>query len=383
MKFTKKNILIISQQSWSKLFVSKHHYALELAKMGNQVFFLNPPDEKKDSLKDKIEIVQSKELPSLHIIYNKLSFPYFLKFHFIKLFHFLMRFHIKNIIRKIGKDIDLVWSFDLANVYPLIYFPKSALKIFHPVDPPSDAQSIKAAIGANFIFSTASEILDLYKDYNCPKIIINHGLSEVFLNREYNSQLNTMPRIGISGNLLRHDIDHNVMTLILKQHPECVFECWGTKSLQHSNVQTEVTSIELNFIKEISSLPNVIMHGVVPTQKLAEEYQRMNAFLICYNLNAKNKLGPNYHKVLEFMSTGKVIVSNYMSPYYNKKDLISMTINPKDNAELPRLFKEVIANLSFFNSEGKQQARKKFAEDNTYPIQISRIESAINQYLNN
>ena len=123
--------------------------------MGNNVFFLNPPDEKAGSLNERIEIIQSKEHPSLHIIYNKLWFPYFLKFHFIKSFHFLMNFHIKKVIRKIGKDIDLVWSFDLANVYPLIYFPKSAVKIFHPVDPPSDVQSIKAAIGANFIFSSS------------------------------------------------------------------------------------------------------------------------------------------------------------------------------------------------------------------------------------
>ena len=169
MEFIKKNILIISQQSWGKLFVSKHHYALELAKMGNNVFFLNPPNEKFDNSKKRIEIIKSKEHSNLHIIYNTLWFPYFLKFHFIKLFHFLMRFHIKKIIKKIDQDIDLVWSFDLANVYPLIYFPKSSFKIFHPVDPPSDLNSIKAAIGANYIFSTAEEILTLYKKFDCPK----------------------------------------------------------------------------------------------------------------------------------------------------------------------------------------------------------------------
>jgi hypothetical protein len=381
MEFKKKNILIISQQSWGKLFVSKHHYALELAKMGNNVFFLNPPNEKFDNSKKRIEIIQSKENSNLHIIYNTLWFPYFLKFHFLKLFHLLMRFQIKKIIKKVGIDIDLVWSFDLANVFPLIYFTNAAIKIFHPVDPSSDEQSIKAAIGADYIFTTAEEISMLYNKSICPKKIINHGLSEVFLNREDNSISNFEHRIGISGNLLRHDIDHNIMISIFKQNPECIFECWGTNSYPISNHKTHESSLELNFIKEISRLPNVIMHGVVSTQKLAEDYQRMNAFLICYDLNAKNKLGPNYHKVLEFMSTGKIIVSNYMSPYSGNKNLIKMAENINDNSELPKLFKEVMANLCFFNSSYLQQTRKRFAEDNLYRLQILRIESFINQHL--
>ena len=40
-----KTILIISPQAWGKMFLSKHHYAIELAKRGNAVYFLNPPGE--------------------------------------------------------------------------------------------------------------------------------------------------------------------------------------------------------------------------------------------------------------------------------------------------------------------------------------------------
>ncbi len=41
-----KTILIISPQEWGKMLLSKHHYALELAKAGNIFYFLNPPDKK-------------------------------------------------------------------------------------------------------------------------------------------------------------------------------------------------------------------------------------------------------------------------------------------------------------------------------------------------
>ncbi len=48
-----KTILLISPESWGKSFVSKHHYAVELAKKGNIVYFLNPPSDTNQSLKLK------------------------------------------------------------------------------------------------------------------------------------------------------------------------------------------------------------------------------------------------------------------------------------------------------------------------------------------
>ena len=38
-----KKILLISPQAWGKMFVAKHHYAVELSRSGNEVYFLNPP----------------------------------------------------------------------------------------------------------------------------------------------------------------------------------------------------------------------------------------------------------------------------------------------------------------------------------------------------
>ena len=43
---TKKNILLISPEPWGINRVSKHHYATELAKRGNNVYYLNPPTDK-------------------------------------------------------------------------------------------------------------------------------------------------------------------------------------------------------------------------------------------------------------------------------------------------------------------------------------------------
>src|SRR5690606_6788212 len=51
-----KNILLISPEPWSHIFVSKHHYAIELAKRGNYVYFLNPPADVGNVVIDKTNI---------------------------------------------------------------------------------------------------------------------------------------------------------------------------------------------------------------------------------------------------------------------------------------------------------------------------------------
>ena len=46
MEFSNKHILIISTEAWGNNHITKHHYATELAKLGNQVYFLNPVSDK-------------------------------------------------------------------------------------------------------------------------------------------------------------------------------------------------------------------------------------------------------------------------------------------------------------------------------------------------
>src|SRR5438093_218809 len=52
--FSGRNVIIISPEGWEHLFVSKHHYAIELAKH-NKVFFLNPPSRKFSIEKSRYE----------------------------------------------------------------------------------------------------------------------------------------------------------------------------------------------------------------------------------------------------------------------------------------------------------------------------------------
>ena len=176
-----KTIIIISPQAWGNMFISKHHYAIELAKRGNDVYFLNPPDQIKTNKKSYIEIVKSGDIRGLSFINHKLSFPYNLKFHALPIFHFLMKYHVQKILKKINKPVDIIWAFDLGNIYPLKFFGKKTYKIFHPVDEPLDKIAIDSAKGANIIFSVTNEIIEKYQKFHVPKHFINHGISNDFL----------------------------------------------------------------------------------------------------------------------------------------------------------------------------------------------------------
>ncbi len=107
---------------------------------------------------------------------------------------------------------------------------------------------------------------------------------------------------------------------------------------------------------------------------LADGQQRMDAFLICYDLSVENRNGPNYHKLMEYISTGKVIISNNIITYKNAPEFVQMVTERENNESLPALFKKVMANLSYYNSISPQEKRIAFAAANTYRKQIRRIE---------
>jgi hypothetical protein len=376
MNLKNKIILIISPQSWGNMFLAKHHYAIELAKYGNEVYFLNPPQKQK--IKSEVEIVKSNVIDSLYLINHSLSFSYKIKFKWIGLFHFLMKFHIKKIEASIGKKIDIVWSFDLGNYYPFKYFSSSSFKLFNPIDEPLNKAGIDAAIDCEIILSITREILEKYPHINVPKHFLHHGLADEFINVETAKKIDDGKiRIGLSGNWLRTDLDKECLLQIINENPTILFEFWGVYQAKQSNIGGGTDTEIKNFIEQLQSNQNVIMHGVVHPKQLAIEFQKMDGFLICYDILKDQSKGTNYHKVMEYISTGKVIVSNNITTYSQLPNLVTMTKERDNNKQLPKLFNEVVANLSHYNQAKFQQERIEFAKNNSYSNKIVAIEKLL------
>ena len=86
----------------------------------------------------------------------------------------------------------------------------------------------------------------------------------------------------------------------------------------------------------LGSAKNVKLHGFVSAEKLAHAYREMDGFLLCYKPDYKDYHAENSHKVFEYLSTGKVMVSTYLS-IYEGNELINMSGKDK-NEDLVEVF---------------------------------------------
>ena len=376
MELKDKTILILSPQAWGKMFLAKHHYAISLAERGNEVYFLNPPTQTTLKLSNTTQI-KGSETKGLYLIDHSLFFPYWLKFKALPVFHWLMKIHVGKLMKQIGKPIDIVWSFDLGHLYPFSFFGNKPIKIFHPVDEPLTREAIRSVSGADIIFSVTREILEKYEKFDIPKHFINHGVQEYFITEPKPYHQGNPIRVGFSANLLRKDIDREVLKKIIKENAGCVFEFWGSFETSQSNIGGSTDDDTKKFVEFLKQHKNVILHGVVSAKELAKEFQRMDAFLICYDVQKDQSKGTNYHKLMEYFASGRVVISNNVTTYKNEEILVQMTVDRTSNASLLELFRLTIGNLPFHNSESRRQYRISFARKNSYPNQLNLIEETL------
>ncbi len=361
------------------MFITKHHYAVELSKLGNKVYFLNPPEGEKWSWKkpaQRIKITRNDTYPNLFLVQHQLFFPYILKYHARWLYDLLVKRHLAQLESVIGEKLDIVWSFDHSNISPLEHF-RNSYKIFHPVDDSVHPHSFKAVKSADILFTVTKEILKKYNNYKLPKHLINHGVAEVFLDdSNATKDASGIVHVGLSGNWLRPDLDHPCIIRIIRENPGVVFNFFGSYNIGDTNLGGG-HGAHNHFIEALQDSKNVILHGPLTYNLLAGWLHNMDLFLICYDVVKDQSNGTNYHKIMEYLSTGKVIVSNNISSYSNSPDLIQMVAERNSNDNLPALFKKVVSNICFYNSAELVEKRKAIARNNTYLMQIKRIESIV------
>jgi hypothetical protein len=371
----KNKVLLISPQHWGTMRVSKHHYAIELAKLGHDVYFLEPTDASWQWNSTSFDICPS-DAQGVTLVRQKINVPYNLKFHAKGLFDFFIKQHIHLLQKQLG-HFDLVWSFDLTNALPLKYFSKTSKKIFFAADWPQVNDALKAAEGANLLVSVAQEILDQYPSNPLiKKILVDHGVAECFIEagKQPFLKVDDTIRIGMSGNFLRPDIDRPVILEIINSHPDLVFECFGVHDPKISNLGGNADHETISFVETLKCAQNVILHGMVPPETLAKELRRMDAFLICYDVKKDQSKGTNYHKVMEYLAYGRPIISNVISMYLREEraDLLSMASIHKN---INQIFdEELIDLLAGLNNRGLKM--QEFSFSNRYSNNLLKIISS-------
>jgi glycosyltransferase involved in cell wall biosynthesis len=288
---------------------------------------------------------------------------------------------VQRVKRKLKEELFIVWDFENNCLYPNLNWFGAEYSIFHPVDKPHGKCPQK---NEDFIFSVSEKILAFFPD-SFQKKFINHGLSPLY------EKLAKVPprsiaytgtiRVGYVGNLLFSNIDFEAFQFVVESFPEIAFHLIGPYFDSPANNLSgsyKTEAIILDFIQFLKNQRNVTLYGLKTPVEVANLISEFDILFICYKQN-QNYLQDNSHKVLEYLSTGKLIIASPLSAYQNlEKDLI-LFAPQGDNLVLSDLMRMATSKLSHFNSIEKQQKRKQIALSNTYRSHVDEIEKLLQQ----
>lgn len=347
--FNGRTILLISPESWEQLFVSKHHYAIELA-ASNYVYFLNPPT--------KNYTVRTTEYSNLF----ELDYPGFVRgLRFLPSFlqRFFFRKKLDRLEKLTGRKFDCIWSFDNSVFFDLSFLPSTVLKISHIVDLSQDFQLKKAASSAHFCMGVSQPIVDGLKRWNRNTFLLPHGVP---LGRDKNVKVElpgtrTVKAI-FAGNLDRKHFDRDLLLHLAAKYKDVDFIFFGSGG------------------KDWDRLPNTFYPGVVRPDHLQSYFQQASILLLPYKFNEFHNELTNSHKVLDYLKSGKVIVSTYLEDYKDKTHLLKMAHSVE---EFDAIFGEVSRSLELENSEDNQRVRREYTQSHSYRQRVQDVENIIVQ----
>ncbi len=364
--------------------LSKMHYAVEMARAGDRVFFVEPPTAEKIKTSvhvlegsEGVTVIRFRQVPARRLLRNKAFW----------LYQILIKRYVKTILRITG-SIDDLWCFDPNNYCDLSSFrAKHNLLLLY--DFYKGKAVNKAICSADLLVSVSRLIIDNYKHSGIPQLFIQHGLSQHFEERskarleawDFNHNSPKI-KVGYVGNLLREGLCIEVMKQIITGHQDKEFHFWGVYELTGNNLVSEQYNPpqeSLRFVQFLSTQQHVRLHGAVDQESLASGMFTMDVFLFLYSYEKDLNKASNAHKLMEYLSTGKVVVSTFVSNYQDT-DLLYMTPSGKEQ-QLSEMFSEVMVRLDEYNRPDCQAERIRFALDNTYSNQVVKIRATLRNEL--
>jgi hypothetical protein len=384
ISLTQKNILIISPQPWSNMFISKHNFAIELAQRNNFIYFLNPPSFVVSRGEIRIEETDIREIK---IINWKPLFPLTLRHKLPGAFNFFQNRVCSRILDLINTPIDIVIDFEPTGVFTNLKKFKAQCSIYFPVDVTLDF--FKNSKMCDFAVSISPSILDKINISNNRKLLINHGVNGFFEERAKRmlsliekgdfKKTSEVINVGYVGNLLLYSLDRNLLIRIIDKFPNIKFHFWGPYETNTINDHKPNPEIE-RFVNALKSRNNAILYGLTAPSKISRTADNIDLYLVCINNEVDNNKGVNSHKILEYFTSGKVVVSSWIDDY---RDRIPMIVMKKSNDPdvFCSIFSNVINNLNYYNSQELALKRIQYALQNTYRNHVDAIEKKINEVL--
>lgn len=383
-----ERILVISPNPWGNLHISKHNYAIALLELGYEVYFMNPPNQDSQVKDFKIEPLEG--FTNLYVINSYLWNNKFIDFArwrlaITQIYDWLLLKLVKRICKKKQIKFFQVWNFD-PNLHGFMHQYKSSKKIFFIADQITHKTSLRNGSKVNAVVSVANEILAQFKPINNNCLLINHGLSKHY--EQFGKQrldelksssfIQSKPKriqIGYIGNLLMPFVDEKILKQIITDNTDVDFHFWGAYTAdKKNNLLNSFNSEIYDTVQWIhKNCNNTFFYGIQKPEQIVPQLHDIDAFIYINNPYKDVNGGANSHKILEYLSTGKVIISTYLS-YYSQTNLFPML--PKGNeGEFANFFADIIHQLPLYNAAHEQAQRIEFALNHTYKKNILTIQS--------
>lgn len=366
------SIFLISPQAWSGFKVSKHHYAEELGKRGHRVYFLEPALT--SSLWGRVT-TSSSDCENVSVVHYAGWLFRFVRFHSQWLYRVLCRFKIKQILRHTQDHPDVVWDMDNLHQFPDLSHFLATLAIYHPVDAGPVFEA--AHKHADLIFSLSEELIPPLMKATLPWHLFPHGLNAQY--GEYARRIvdaNWLPTasndesrrrvVGYVGNLDAHGIDWKTFDVMVRAYPNVDFQLIGPYADPHNDDPARGAPAA-----SLAALPNVHFRGYMSNSEILEQADEIDIWLLMYDPVSRPDAMINSHKVLEYLATGKPVLSHHMQVHRDER-LVFMPTEPC-NVSMPEILGRMLACLGDLTSPGAIRYRAEYAMQFRYDALMDRM----------
>jgi hypothetical protein len=280
---------------------------------------------------------------------------------------------LKKIESLIDANLDIIWNFDTSRFFNLSIL-NDKLRIAHIVDWSEDFNREILCKTSDLCLCTSDFLKKKMRENNPRTFNLGHGYapSDYKLNiPEEKEIIDTYEiKVGYIGNLNLRYLDWEIINTLIIKNPSLGFFFIGPEGESNLSMQSMANS----FIKKLKAYNNTFFLGEKPANKIPGYLKRFDILILVYKSQLYRKQLANPHKLLEYLGSGKVIVSSWTEVYKNKQDLVEMVY---DNKDFLKKFNEIVKKLPFYNSVEQESKRIKYAMENTYENKILQIEQLI------
>jgi len=275
---------------------------------------------------------------------------------------------ITQLAERTGGPFDILWTFDTSRLQS---FPDGVgTKLLHLAD--YDILYIGQGLipTADIIFTTCQVVADEVAPRTQAKTVnMGHALDERWM-KDIDTLVHRAERAPknalFMGQLANSYNDWEGFEQVAACHPHMDFTFIGPFDPEFPEPA----------FHRLRALPNVVFTGLKTKEELVPLVRAADILFFGFRSATRAKERANPHKVLEYLSTGNVIVGSYTMEYMHGPHLFLMA---PEGGSLNEAFDAALRDLARLNSAEARSARIEFAKGRTMPRIIERMERELSR----